>query len=68
MAVKVAVTKNLVAVKGPKVAVVFGYSGSEGFCGCGNPGTVLQYEPLLIGPARGEEVFSHQRFFYLCVD
>ena len=37
VAVKVAVTKNLVAVKGPKVAVVFGLSGSEGFCGSGNP-------------------------------
>ena len=30
VAVKVAVTKNLVAVKGPKVAVVLGWSGSEG--------------------------------------
>ena len=38
MAVKVAVTKNLVAVKGPQVAVVSGGSGSEGLPGSGNPG------------------------------
>ena len=37
MAVKVAVTKNLVAVKGPQVAVVSGGSGSEGLPGSGNP-------------------------------
>ena len=37
MAVKVAVTRNLVAVKGPKVAVVLGCSGSEGLSGSGNP-------------------------------
>ena len=34
---KVAVTKNLVAVEGPQVAVVLGWSGSEGFSGPGNP-------------------------------
>ena len=38
MAVKVAVTKNLVAVKGPQVAVVSGGSGSEGLPGSGNLG------------------------------
>ena len=38
VAVKVAVTKNLVAVKGPQVAVVSGGSGSEGLPGSGNPG------------------------------
>ena len=32
-----AVTKNLVAVKGPQVAVVLGWSGSEGLLGSGNP-------------------------------
>ena len=37
VAVKVAVTKNLVAVKGPQVAVVSGGSGSEGLPGSGNP-------------------------------
>ena len=37
VAVKVAVTKNLVAVKGPKVAVVLVWSGSEGLSGSGNP-------------------------------
>ena len=37
MAMKVAVTKNLVAVKGPQVAVVSGGSGSEGLPGSGNP-------------------------------
>ena len=41
MAVKVAVTKNLVAVKGPQVAVVSGGSGSEGLPGSGNPGSEL---------------------------
>ena len=39
VAVKVAVTKNLVAVKGPQVAVVSGGSGSEGLPGSGNPGS-----------------------------
>ena len=38
MAVKVAVTNNLVAVKGHQVAVVLGWSGSEGLPGSGNPG------------------------------
>ncbi len=38
LALKVAVTKNLVAVKGLKVAVVFYRSGSEGLSGSGNPG------------------------------
>ena len=41
VAVKVAVTKDLVAVNGPKVAVVFGWSGSEGFWGSGNPAHML---------------------------
>ena len=35
---KVAVMKDLVAVKGPKVAVGLGWSGSEGLLGSGNPG------------------------------
>ena len=39
VAVKVAVTKNLVAVKGPQVAVVSDGSGSEGLPGSGNPGS-----------------------------
>ena len=43
MAVKVAVTKNLVAVKGPQVAVVLGRSGSESLSGSGNPGHQFQY-------------------------
>ena len=43
MAVKVAVTRNLVAVKGPKVAVVLGCSGSEGLSGSGNP---VYYAPF----------------------
>ena len=34
---KVAVMKDLVAVKGPKVAVGLGWSGSEGLLGSGNP-------------------------------
>ena len=41
VAVKVAVTKNLVAVKGPQVAVVSGGSGSEGLPGSGNPGAIF---------------------------
>ena len=41
MAVKVAVTKHLVAVKGPQVAVVLGRSGSEGLSGSGNPDSEL---------------------------
>ena len=41
VAVKVAVTKNLVAVKGPKVAVVLVWSGSEGLSGSGNPARQL---------------------------
>ena len=44
MAVKVAVTKNLVAVKGPQVAVVSGGSGSEGLPGSGNPDYAMQSE------------------------
>ena len=41
MAVKVAVTNNLVAVKGHQVAVVLGWSGSEGLPGSGNPACVV---------------------------
>ena len=37
---KVAVMKDLVAVKGPKVAVGLGWSGSEGLLGSGNPGAI----------------------------
>jgi hypothetical protein len=37
MAVKMAVVKNLVAVKGLKVAVKFGEGGSEGLPRSGNP-------------------------------
>ena len=44
VAVKVAVTKNLVAVKGPQVAVVSGGSGSEGLPGSGNPDYAMQSE------------------------
>ena len=36
-----AVRTNLVAVKGPQVAAVFGGSGSEGLPGSGNPGVYL---------------------------
>ena len=45
VAVKVAVTKNLVAVKGPQVAVVSGGSGSEGLPGSGNPANYLPDTP-----------------------
>ncbi len=38
MAVKMAVVKNLVAVKGLQVAVNFGGGGSEGLPRSGNPG------------------------------
>jgi hypothetical protein len=39
MAVKMAVVKNLVAVKGLQVAVNFGEGGSEGLLRSGNPGS-----------------------------
>ena len=50
VAVKVAVTKNLVAVKGPKVAVVLVWSGSEGLSGSGNPEYVemIQHNKIVI--------------------
>ena len=38
VAVNVAVEGENVAVKGPQVAVGFGWSSSEGFPGPGNPG------------------------------
>jgi hypothetical protein len=46
VAVKVAVLYKFVAVKGCKMAVVLGWSGSEGFLGSGNTGIGFDFHLL----------------------
>jgi hypothetical protein len=55
MAVKMAVVKNLVAVKGLQVAVNFGEGGSEGSPKSGNPGAQQPHSPLIDPNVEGGE-------------
>ncbi len=55
MAVKMAVVKNLVAVKGLQVAVNFGEGGSEGLPRSGNTAGAVQARP---GPSHNMRTSS----------